>query len=157
MTQRDVMEAGAQQKLPPEALYLPFEAGLHRMLMGLVARHPDELIEIDELYPAEMAERRALLDRRRSEVFAAPRHPYSHGLAAAFPTIGDPASRLAPRGLAGDPPDPADLPPGCPFHPRCSRAHDRCCDAEPLLVSRADGRSVACVDPLPGAGDGDPS
>lgn len=38
------MEARAQQGLPREALYLPFEAGPHRMLMGLVARHPDELI-----------------------------------------------------------------------------------------------------------------
>ena len=71
MTQRDATETAAQQRLPPEALYLPFEAGPHRMLMGLVARHPDELIEIDEAYPAELAERRALLDRRRDEVFAA--------------------------------------------------------------------------------------
>ena len=72
MAQRDRMDAGVQQTpLPPEALYLPFEAGPHRMLMGLVARHPDELIEIDETYPAEVAERRALLDGRHGEVFAA--------------------------------------------------------------------------------------
>ena len=71
MTQPNATEVGAQQKLPPEALYLPFEAGPHRMLMGLVARHPDKLIEIDELYPAEMAERRALLNGRRHEVFVA--------------------------------------------------------------------------------------
>lgn len=57
--------------LPPEALYSPFEAGPHRMTMGLVARHPDELIEIDETYPAEMGQRRALLDARHDEVFAA--------------------------------------------------------------------------------------
>jgi hypothetical protein len=57
--------------LPAEALYLPFEAGPHRMAMGLVARHPDELIELDDRYPAEMAERRALLDGRNTEVFAA--------------------------------------------------------------------------------------
>lgn len=71
MTRRDATETGAQQGLPPETLYLPFEAGPHRMLMGLVARHPDELIEIDETYPAEMVERHALLDGRRDEVFAA--------------------------------------------------------------------------------------
>ncbi len=72
MAQRDAMETGAQHRpLPPEALCLPFEAGPHRMLMGLVARHPNELIEIDETYPAEMAERRALLDKRHDEVFAA--------------------------------------------------------------------------------------
>lgn len=71
MTQPNAMGTGAQQRFPPEALYLPFEAGPHRMLMGLVARHPNELIEIDEAYPAEMEERRALLGGRRDEVFAA--------------------------------------------------------------------------------------
>lgn len=57
--------------LPAEALYLPFEAGPHRMTLGLVARPLDGLIELDERYPAEMAERRTLLDSRRAEVFAA--------------------------------------------------------------------------------------
>lgn len=60
-----------QVALPAEALYLPFEAGPHRMAMGLVACHPDDLMELDDRYPAEMAERRALLDQRRAEVFAA--------------------------------------------------------------------------------------
>ena len=44
----------------------------------------------------------------------------------AFPTIGDPSSRMKPCGLAGDPPDPRDLPSGCPFHPRCDRAIEEC-------------------------------
>ena len=50
----------AEQALPAEALHLPFEAGPHRMTLGLVARRPGELIELDDRYPAEMAERRAL-------------------------------------------------------------------------------------------------
>ena len=70
MAQRNAMKTGSPGLLPSEALYLPFEAGLHRMLMSLVARDPDELIENDETYPAEMAERRALLDKRCNEVFA---------------------------------------------------------------------------------------
>ena len=57
--------------LPSEALYLPFEAGPHRMTLGLVARPETELIELDERYPVEMAERRTLLDSRHAEVFAA--------------------------------------------------------------------------------------
>ena len=65
-TGRDVGAA-----LPAEALYLPFEAGPHRMAMGLVARQPEELIALDDHYPAEMAERRVLLDGRHAEVFAA--------------------------------------------------------------------------------------
>ena len=57
--------------LSAEALHLPFEAGPHRMQMGLVAVKPDDLIELDERYPAEMAERRALLTGRHADVFAA--------------------------------------------------------------------------------------
>lgn len=56
--------------LPAETVHLPFEAGPFRMAMGLVARDPGEMIELDERYPAEMAERRALLEGRREEVLA---------------------------------------------------------------------------------------
>lgn len=57
--------------LPSEPLYLPFEAGPYRMTMGLVARDPDELICLDERYPAEIEQRRTLLARWGREVVAA--------------------------------------------------------------------------------------
>lgn len=57
--------------LPPETVHLAFEAGPYRMAMGLTAQNPDDLVELDEHYPAEMAERRHLLAARRDEVFAA--------------------------------------------------------------------------------------
>ena len=79
------------------------------------------------------------------EVFTDPLHPYTAALSGAFPRIGDPAARYAPAGLAGDPPDPRDLPQGCSFAPRCSRAVDRCTHAEPPLVEVAPGRPVACI------------
>jgi peptide/nickel transport system ATP-binding protein len=79
------------------------------------------------------------------QVFRSASHPYTRALAAAFPTIGDPASRLNPTGLSGDPPDPAQLPPGCAFRPRCVVAEDRCGDAVPELVSIGPGRRAACV------------
>ena len=60
------------------------------------------------------------------EVFAAPAHPYTRALAGAFPVIGDPAFRMTPAGLPGDPPDPRHLPSGCPFHPRCPAAVEVC-------------------------------
>ncbi len=56
--------------LPPERLLLPFIPGPYRMAMNLVTLPPDELLEIDERYPAEMAERRDLLATRHAEVFA---------------------------------------------------------------------------------------
>ncbi len=79
------------------------------------------------------------------DVFQNATHPYTKALAAAFPTIGDPASRRAPSGLAGDPPTPGALPPGCPFHPRCPLAEDRCSTIEPDLRSSGPGREAACV------------
>ena len=79
------------------------------------------------------------------QVFRAASHPYTRALAAAFPTIGDPTSRMRPSGLAGDPPDPANLPSGCAFHPRCDVAEDRCRAAVPELTVSGPGRRAACV------------
>ncbi len=79
------------------------------------------------------------------ELFADPRHPYGRALSEAFPTIGDPASRMHPSGLPGDPPDPAALPPGCPFHPRCSVAIAECSTVDIALREVSAGRRAACV------------
>ncbi len=79
------------------------------------------------------------------EVFDRAEHPYSRALAGAFPVIGDPSSRLHPSGVVGDPPDPSDLPPGCPFHPRCDVAIDRC-STDDVALRRVDHRrEAACV------------
>jgi peptide/nickel transport system ATP-binding protein len=80
-----------------------------------------------------------------AEVFAGPSHPYTRGLAAAFPTIGDAGSGMAPSGLGGDPPTPGDLPGGCPFHPRCPLARPECLPVEPELRSAGEGRRAACI------------
>ena len=79
------------------------------------------------------------------QVFTDPQHPYTRALSAAFPRIGDPAARYAPAGLAGDPPDPRELPPGCSFAPRCPRAADICREAEPPLLQLEGDRAAACV------------
>ncbi|GHJ49512.1 dipeptide/oligopeptide/nickel ABC transporter ATP-binding protein [Catellatospora sp. TT07R-123] len=79
------------------------------------------------------------------ELFAAAAHPYARALAAAFPVIGDPASRRAPRGLPGDPPDPRDLDGGCAFAPRCPVALGECAEHDIALRRVDDARSAACV------------
>ncbi len=79
------------------------------------------------------------------EVFERAAHPYTTALSAAFPTIGDQTSRMAPSGLGGDPPTPGNLPQGCPFHPRCPLARNECQLAEPELRSAGVGRSAACI------------
>jgi peptide/nickel transport system ATP-binding protein len=74
-------------------------------------------------------------------VFTDPAHPYARALVAAIPT-GRGGKRSV---LQGDPPNPADRPPGCAFHPRCPSAVARCRAEIPLLKPRpGDGRLVAC-------------
>jgi peptide/nickel transport system ATP-binding protein len=79
------------------------------------------------------------------QVFTDATHPYTRALSAAFPTIGDPEGRFAPRGLPGDPPYPGDLPSGCPFHPRCPEAEDRCAAEDVRLRRSGPGREAACI------------
>jgi len=79
------------------------------------------------------------------QTFQSPVHPYTKALAAAFPTIGDSSFRLSPFGLGGDPPDPAELPGGCTFHPRCPEAFEECPKRHPDLYPAGDGRRAACL------------
>jgi peptide/nickel transport system ATP-binding protein len=78
-------------------------------------------------------------------IFEDPKHPYTRALAAAFPTIGDPSSRMRPSGLDGDPPDPQHIPSGCPFHVRCDVAEERCASLDVRLSPAGPQRRAACV------------
>jgi peptide/nickel transport system ATP-binding protein len=78
-------------------------------------------------------------------VFDTPVHPYSKALSAAFPRVGEERFRRAPVGLGGDPPDPAHLPSGCSFHPRCPEAFGDCPKVEPRLYDAGTGRRAACL------------
>jgi peptide/nickel transport system ATP-binding protein len=84
------------------------------------------------------------------KVFADAAHPYTRALAAAFPVIGDPAFRMKPSGLPGDPPDPRHVPSGCPFHPRCPVAIEICPHTPVELWPAGESREAACVH-VPGA------
>ena len=78
-----------------------------------------------------------------SEILARPAHPYTVALRSAVPEI-DLSARRTRIVLPGTPPNPADPPPGCRFHPRCPIAIDRCRTEVPLLREVVRGRSVAC-------------
>jgi peptide/nickel transport system ATP-binding protein len=79
-------------------------------------------------------------------LFEHPRHPYTEALLSAVP-VADPAVKGRSRRirLPGDVADPANVPPGCPFHPRCRFATDRCKTEVPQLRPTASpGHQTAC-------------
>ncbi len=84
---------------------------------------------------------------KAAEVFSTPLHPYSQALVLATP-VPDPKRKRTRLLLHGEVPSPSNPPPGCRFHPRCSRATDECKVNEPLLEGPADGHRVACWHPL---------
>ncbi len=79
-----------------------------------------------------------------AEVIANPRHPYTRALLSVVPR-SDPDDRGAPEILRGETPNPADVPTGCRFHPRCPIARDACRTDDPALGPvGAAGHSAAC-------------
>ncbi|MGR8007927.1 ABC transporter ATP-binding protein [Streptomyces hypolithicus] len=139
---------------PTTALDVMIQAQILRLIERLVADHGISLLMIshDLSVLADTCDRLAVMYAGRvveegpaDQVFAEAQHPYGRALSAAFPRIGDPASRRAPRGLPGDPPDPAALPAGCAFHPRCPVALDSCRVEDPALREAGAGRRAACV------------
>jgi peptide/nickel transport system ATP-binding protein len=136
------------------ALDVMIQAQVLELISGLVAEQGISLLMIshDLSVLSSTCRRLAVMYAGRvvevgpsREVFAAGRHPYAEALASAFPLVGDPASRGKPSGLAGDPPDPAALPGGCPFHPRCPVVMDECATSEVMLWPAGAGREAACL------------
>jgi oligopeptide/dipeptide ABC transporter ATP-binding protein len=76
-------------------------------------------------------------------LFGDPRHPYTQALLAAAPSL-DPAARSEAAAVRGELPSPLDLPPGCPFHPRCPFVFDRCRVERPELEPTDAGGLAAC-------------
>ncbi|MFQ6146626.1 ABC transporter ATP-binding protein [Streptomyces seoulensis] len=139
---------------PTTALDVMIQAQILRLIEELVSEQDVGLIMIshDLAVLADTCDRLAVMYAGRvveegpaRQVYDDARHPYGRALSEAFPRIGDPASRFAPRGLPGDPPDPAAVPSGCAFHPRCPVALDRCATEDQALRAAGAGRRAACV------------
>ena len=79
----------------------------------------------------------------KDDIFNHPSHPYTQALLGAIPVLGEKVDRL--QSVEGEPPNPANMPSGCPFHPRCAEAMERCQDGEPPPVFQLiDNRRVRC-------------
>jgi len=75
------------------------------------------------------------------QVLLKPEHPYTQGLLASIPRLRSPQ---LPSFIPGAPPDPADLPPGCRFRPRCPYAFERCEELPPLLQGEDSEHQARC-------------
>ena len=108
-----------------------------------VVRHMSDRIAV--MYLGEIVEMVP-----NGDIHADPLHPYTRALLSAVPRIGaSPADRVL---IQGEPPDPANPPPGCKFHPRCPIAQAICRTDRPVLREWRPGHSAACHFALASAG-----
>ncbi|MFW6374701.1 MAG: ABC transporter ATP-binding protein [Thermodesulfobacteriota bacterium] len=79
-------------------------------------------------------------------IFEDPKHPYTRGLLASVPRLGERSTggRRRLREVAGIVPSLYDLPAGCSFHPRCPEAMDICLKKRPDLLDVGEGHLVQC-------------
>ncbi len=103
--------------------------------LGVVARYADRV--------AVMYGGRIVETATARELYKNPQHPYTHGLMASVPALdGEPGKRLYT--ITGQPPDLANLPPGCSFAPRCPHARAQCEAGKPPLEAITPGHLRAC-------------
>jgi oligopeptide/dipeptide ABC transporter ATP-binding protein len=77
------------------------------------------------------------------EIFHTPRHPYTQALIGAIPQMHTELT-LTVDLLPGEPPSPLNIPSGCAFHPRCSRAMEVCRSGAPPVFSNMGAVQVSC-------------
>jgi len=77
------------------------------------------------------------------DLFKSPRHPYTRALLASLPRLDEEEGQQL-RTIPGLPPNLSRVPPGCPFHPRCAHAEERCSRDVPRLETVAEGHRKAC-------------
>jgi oligopeptide/dipeptide ABC transporter ATP-binding protein len=102
--------------------------------LGVVSEMCDQIIV---MYAGQIVEQAA-----RNTLFSNPLHPYTQGLMEAAPRIG--GERQPLRAIPGAVPAPGDIPPGCPFHPRCAQIRTVCGESAPPFVSPEQGHGARC-------------
>jgi peptide/nickel transport system ATP-binding protein len=140
---------------PTTALDVVVQKGVLSMIRDIQQELGSSIIFVthDMAVHANLADRLGIMyagrlveEGRTADVFRLPRHPYTAHLIASLPRLGDSAPK---KGLDGTPPNLADPPAGCRFHPRCPRATDLCRREVPPMIELAPGHRAACFHPGP--------
>jgi oligopeptide transport system ATP-binding protein len=137
---------------PTTALDVTVQAQIMDLLAEIQAeRHMGLILITHDLgVVAEVADRIAVMYAGRivenadvGPLYANPCHPYTRSLLESIPRIDTKGTEL--KAIKGLPPNLIRIPPGCPFHPRCPIAVDRCREVVPPLAALPGGRSSACL------------
>ena len=128
VVQKDVlgMIRGIQREIGSSVLFVTHDMGVHANLTD----------RLGVMYAGRLVEEAAT-----PAIFRNPLHPYTKHLISSLPRIG---SEVPRRGLEGAPPNLADPPPGCRFHPRCPLAMEVCSRRVPDMREPVPGHRVAC-------------
>lgn len=106
--------------------------------LGVVSEFCDD---VAVMYAGRIVERAPA-----EKLFSSPKHPYTLGLLASLPDLDSRQGwRQRLNAIPGQPPSAAEIPPGCPFHPRCPRAMPVCSAEEPSEVELDAEHWVRCV------------
>ncbi len=136
---------------PTTALDVTIQAGYLRLLKEIQAETGVGIIFITHDFGivAKMCDRVAVMYAGRivetgdvRQIFNEPSHPYSEALLASVPKLEERTQRL--YSIEGQPPPLFDLPPGCPFAPRCEYAQDVCRDVYPVRSEIDENHTASC-------------
>lgn len=135
---------------PTTALDVSVQAQIIDVLKEQCSEHGASVILIthDMGVIAETADRVAVMYSGRiaeigpvREIIQNAKHPYTEGLMGSIPTLAQEEDRLVQ--IPGAMPRLTDIPPGCPFNPRCKHVFDKCRNERPVLIP-VENRQVAC-------------
>lgn len=136
---------------PTTAVDVVMQREILEQILDLQAQHGFAIIFVthDLSLLLEIADRIAIMYAGRiveiadgEDIADRPRHPYTHGLRHAFPSLREARHDL--KGIPGSPPNLLNLPPGCSFAPRCPLKIDQCDTVRPPLEEDGAWRHVAC-------------
>lgn len=128
VVQKDVLALlrNIQQEIKSSVVFVTHDMAVHANITDRVGI----------IYAGRLVE-----EARTRDLFRNPKHPYTAHLVASLPRIGDARQRPA---LEGRPPNLADPPAGCRFHPRCPLAIEKCRTEVPPLATIGEEHRSAC-------------